>query len=890
MLAIGVGLLVALYLFIIPSFDDTGMLKPMKGEDPGQAQKTGIDTGDAAVIDQGESPEKEIVKPGATELPEGDAKRAAAVVGTIKGRIISEFGDPMPGAEVLAWNSAEDRSRAGPDGRFHLDVTQDVPRIEIHVYRPGFVPILFEMEISAKGISDLGDLVLELGGSVSGYVSNLAGKALDGAEVLAQPVQGHKADAPYIFIKFRKDHPFWKSRVGPDGYYRITDLPEGPVRVAATHPDHIPQVIEDFSVIKGRDRSGVNLVLEGAKVISGRIQDENKKPVEGAEITTDDSIDFGSLTGAAFMPGLTRRPTARTDAQGRFALQGLGNDDYDLLIKCPPLLPRSMEDVPSGTMDLLITIFGGTSLAGRVKDAESGEGIDKFEVKPEQEEISSSAFKILKGEEAGAFRIEGMARDAYRLSFTADGYAEKKIVGSLADSKDGEVIEVVLGREAVVSGIVLSPSGDPASKGEVRIEEIDEEDFHRLAENVLVGKTAAELMEKPGMVEYDANPVGNIPFHYYEFEWKTVVKSEADGRFIVRGIPEGKYRLTASHSDHADSRPIPLALEFGEVVKDLEVRLNESGAIMGYVFDTMGDPKQGARVEAGLSNGRGSRKKASTDQEGRYEIKGLTPGEYSVGFVEETGKGDMNSMTLSLFSEGRQESIAQKALVRAGEATRVDFQERVKASMMGRVTEEKRPLQGLSLQIIKGGGFFSMPFAKSVTDENGCYAFPELLPGKYRVHLILPGHDKPWKAEATLGEGELAERNFDLPSGRIAGRVTDETSGLPVPGADVSLERILDEGEKKDDDHSSDISVASSIICIVGNKEDEEEIEYLATSNEGTAPVKTDMEGYYEIRFLEEGKYKVAAEKPNYKKGEFGPVEVLQGHKNERCDIRLARD
>ena len=110
-------------------------------------------------------------------------------------------------------------------------------------------------------------------------------------------------------------------------------------------------------------------------------------------------------------------------------------------------------------------------------------------------------------------------------------------------------------------------------------------------------------------------------------------RSDAEGRFVLRGVPAGEVRLRARKSGlHAiDAEEMPVVLAAGLQLTDQIVILSPGVSIEGRVFAPDGSPLSGALVgRVDLKNlGRGAPdllNVARSDGEGRYRLEGL-PGD-----------------------------------------------------------------------------------------------------------------------------------------------------------------------------------------------------------------------------------------------------------------------
>ena len=124
--------------------------------------------------------------------------------------------------------------------------------------------------------------------------------------------------------------------------------------------------------------------------------------------------------------------------------------------------------------------------------------------------------------------------------------------------------------------------------------------------------------------------------------------TNADGRFALKDIEPGAYRLTVTRvgfvaDEYGRRKPnapgAVLTLHAGQELKDLQFRLIPAGVISGKIYDDDGEPLPGVQVGAVrqvYSQGKRSRTSAttaSTNDLGEYRLFGLAPGRYFVSCV-----------------------------------------------------------------------------------------------------------------------------------------------------------------------------------------------------------------------------------------------------------------
>jgi len=123
------------------------------------------------------------------------------------------------------------------------------------------------------------------------------------------------------------------------------------------------------------------------------------------------------------------------------------------------------------------------------------------------------------------------------------------------------------------------------------------------------------------------------------------VLADGEGRFAFRGLPKGRFNITATKPGYVEGaygrlRPagqsLSLELADGERVSNVKVPLWKYGAVAGTLLDESGEPIIGATVRVlkrTISNGRpklATGPADQTDDRGAYRIGMLEPGEYVV--------------------------------------------------------------------------------------------------------------------------------------------------------------------------------------------------------------------------------------------------------------------
>ena len=126
--------------------------------------------------------------------------------------------------------------------------------------------------------------------------------------------------------------------------------------------------------------------------------------------------------------------------------------------------------------------------------------------------------------------------------------------------------------------------------------------------------------------------------------------TDAQGNFVFRNLPAGKYQLTVSHRSYLNGaagqrKPAgpgrPFEVVDGQKV-ELDIKMVRGGVVTGAVFDDNGAPLVNSRVQVWrmMPSANGPRMQAqnstTTDDRGVYRMHGLQPGTYAVSAQPQT--------------------------------------------------------------------------------------------------------------------------------------------------------------------------------------------------------------------------------------------------------------
>lgn len=164
---------------------------------------------------------------------------------------------------------------------------------------------------------------------------------------------------------------------------------------------------------------------------------------------------------------------------------------------------------------------------------------------------------------------------------------------------------------------------------------------------------------------------------------------------------------------------------------------------------------------------------ATSDAEGRFTLQGLGPGRHLVAASREG------------FAQAR------AVVARAGEEAIIELDRGGAVRGVVREAGTGRPLPTFRVEVRRGGrGWKLLLAAATVVDASGRFELRDLPPGPVTIGASAPGHLPAPEVEVKVPEHPgVAEVELRLgQGGRVSGRVTDRTTGEPLPGAQVTLE------------------------------------------------------------------------------------------------------
>ncbi|MBK8179660.1 MAG: carboxypeptidase regulatory-like domain-containing protein [Planctomycetes bacterium] len=573
-----------------------------------------------------------------------------------------------------------------------------------------------------------------------------------------------------------KDDPFGSGResgkVGDDGGFDLRGLSPGEITLTVSAPQRVTQKLELGLLENGAVKEGVELVLDLGHQVSGRVLWPDGTPAVDAQVVATggggDDDPFNPFDG---------RFTVRTNAAGEFQISGLNAGPYGLLSQGKPRAEDGskkrkgptwkarLENVAADTHGMEVRLVAGYSVEGLVVD-DLGAPVTAFGVVATAKDEGKRSFNLSRmvsgmyKPEDGRFELGGLLEGGYTIRLNVLGHDDPEPLDVMVPG-DGTVYTFVAPRRASISGLVLKPDGSPAVRAEVEVE----------GSKGRWGDGGAD-------------------------------KADNEGRFQIPSAETGKVKISAKLVGFAPSEPFEAEVVGGESITNLRLTLRQGGRITGEVLPS----KQGERVDSrrvtAQQAGGGESYDTTTDRGGKFEFKNVAPGEYAlaaeaaateVDQLREPGARRGNDWDLVELTKKRgtvavADGSSVHAVLGAPPATPV--------TISGRVHRGSQGVGGVRIVAQSDGSDGWNRRKAALTDDSGHYEVVTDGAGGYQIQ-VSPGG----RGGTTIGrhidvpEAGAANVDFELPSGRIAGKVVGP-DGAELGWVQLQLARLPSSGEE----------------------------------------------------------------------------------------------
>lgn len=686
------------------------------------------------------------------------------------GKVTDSFNNPVLQAEVGIWGIGS--TYTDTNGNYRLEGLSPGAYSRVRIIPPQdtnlipLVPELTSLYLYLYSGTNTVDFTLPIGGIFTGVVK----------DELNNPITNAKLEARHLLTNYPPT-----GITDSEGKYTIKGLITGDYRLTVEPPKDLnlgDLVISGVSVTQGATTTQ-DIILPSCGTITGQITDHEGEPAVGVEVK--------AISADTYL-----QKSVTTDVEGRYVLNNLTRGTYNLELKPPyPLLnigPPNIDPpiiiVPPLTPGTL-TYLPSISTIPEVKSGKIEEIIISLYSESNLTQLVES-IKVIP------------ATTTYKNIVLVNWV---KIKGCVKDISGNPLpmVEIIHQKYAVmnesIEGITIpcfSVSTITNTLGEYSIPWLEPGSYRLkitpptglnlvkkelILTNLSPGTTTIQdiVLEYGGIItgsikdEYD-NPVVNASI--YVSDYSTI--TDPYGNYIVKGISSGTHLMTIKPYGTVNLLPKEVCISIskpGTITQN--VILTQGGILKGKIEDEFGIPIGNAIVRTENSP---VYKSTQTDANGLYQIEGLPSGDY---WIEVIAGQDKNLLRFNISG----------VTVKIGSTTIQDITLKSGATVLGKITDTTgNPVINADISI-RG---LSYDWYSTRTDNNGEYAFRQLIGGIYEVNINPPPPDGllSQRVIIQINKGTTTAYNFILSKGKVISGLIKDDKDKPIIGAKIKVRMI----------------------------------------------------------------------------------------------------
>ncbi len=432
-----------------------------------------------------------------------------------------------------------------------------------------------------------------------------------------------------------------------DGAYKLGIQNQGVYKLLVEGAGYARKLTESFEITEDlHPLESFDIELESSIPFEGIVLNENGTVLPEAKLYLR-KMDLSSPAEGVKKQAKTENSNSRYEGQfstrsradGKFFFSKASRGEWQLIAHAKGHLSKLTEPFwlePNSQQVLEIVLESEKVISGEITD-DQGFGLELADIEaklPTQTQVKDYWYsESAKSDIRGFFVLNRLANTKYNLKVSADGFATTTLYGVEAGERD---LRIPLEPLLDIKGIVLGAfSGDPVQHFTLRLE-------YSLADQLSSAQLKKLLKGK-------------------KFETE-------DGRFDLSGLPPGDYIAHVSAENHLEAEPVKFQIPLeSEREGELELFLEEKGALYGMVQDGRGNGISGARIYAlkqvqeptrgriryvpisrppGVKTDWGSGR-ATSSEFGSFALKGLPDGIYRLAVRHDEFVGrDVGEFTL----------------------------------------------------------------------------------------------------------------------------------------------------------------------------------------------------------------------------------------------------
>ncbi|MEO8503357.1 MAG: carboxypeptidase-like regulatory domain-containing protein [Acidobacteriota bacterium] len=588
--------------------------------------------------------------------------------------------------------------------------------------------------------------------------------------------------------------------------------------ISAQAAGHI--AVNDWGMTGERGRT---FLLAPVLALEGRVIDEAKRPISGAEVVVETDI------GVSWFVARDGHPSTRSDSVGHFRLSGLLVDgSYQVRAShagyAASAAPVRSPALSSSLPPVTIVLAPGEHAVLHVADPR-GKPVAEASVK-----LRATAFDAQSGRRIpiakeplpasptdthGSVAWEHLALGTYDILVEASGFAPLRLAGVavVQPMNAGAAVDfgtVRLSPGAVLEGAVVDLSGTPLAGVEVLTSEkgldsepaaVTDADGAFRIQDLTAGKPVDLLAQRVGwsntsvlrvvvpsekplrivmaprvhvrgrVLDVDSKPLSSA-LVYLEAKYREGYpqdsgtwqgRSGSNGEFVFSDVSVGEYSMSASLEGYQLSGIEDLRVPPGRDLGGVELVLRAASTVHGTVFDSAGAPSPDTQVTVELDPGAGSGYSnwARTDGDGKYLLSGAAPGHATISAQAPTRGG----------------RTARELDIKAGD-NELDLRFQAGLEVSGSVVSEQgEPLAKARVDLYSASRSGGGESRTASSEPDGHFVLNDVRDGKYLLTASLGGYASVTTPPLTVAGAPVAGLELRLLKG---GRIVGALRGLDL--------------------------------------------------------------------------------------------------------------
>lgn len=509
-------------------------------------------------------------------------------------------------AGMLFVNEEMDRSKdrsttTNESGKYIFTNVEPFDRYSIEANAEGYSQAeLPNVNVDTSGEVNLQPVLLAIGASLSGVVKDSAGNTVPNATLqldgMFSTMDGQPAADSLIAVS------------DATGTYLIPNVPPGN-RSLTIRADGYANQGKGGLVFRGEEPLTMDITLEIAERICGKVISNIGKPVEGAKVL---AMSFSNSNR-------TCRDNVVTDENGEFCLTSVAAGQYTIAVTANGYRRGNQNRVRAGGASLIIELDEQGVVNGRVV---AGDGpaptpylIQLRQTHPGNVVTSAIGKPVTFNEEDGSFSVECTQSGTFLVEARAPGFSPSfsaEFRFTIGQPMNGVVVHLTSGGS--ISATVVDSEGNPVSRPRVTTHD---------------NTWTNSLFDRALGDQFPTNVT------------KTSTNGNGKGKFILKNLRPDTYQLRIRAPGFCEATMQDVFVTEGKDNAIGNIQLIRGGEVSGTVIDLAGQPVAGAKVRLSPESGGGDQLprtyEGSTDASGKYTLKNIFPGKYKLSAAAASG-------------------------------------------------------------------------------------------------------------------------------------------------------------------------------------------------------------------------------------------------------------